>query len=59
MIGLVILLVLIGVVLELLKSQLPIDSSIRVLIQVVIVIGVVYYLIAIFGVVDLPVPRVR
>lgn len=57
MIALIILLVIIGVVLELLKTQLPIDSTIRTLIQVVIVIGVVFYLLAAFGVADLPVPR--
>ena len=59
MIALVLFLVIVGVALELLKTKLPIDSSIRVLIQVVIVIGVVYYLFAIFGVVDLPVPKLN
>ncbi len=59
MIALVLFLVVVGVALELLKSQLPMDSSIRVLIQVVVVVCVVYYLMAIFGIADLPIPRVR
>lgn len=59
MIGLVLVLVVIGVALELLKTQFAIDSSIRVLIQVVIVVAVVYYLLAIFGIGDIPLPRAR
>lgn len=59
MIALVLFLVVVGVALELLKTQLPIDSSIRVLIQVVVVVCVVYYLMAIFGIADLPLPKVR
>lgn len=59
MIMLVVFLVIVGVALELLKTKLPIDSTIRVLIQVVIVVGVVLYLLAAFGVADLPMPRLR
>jgi hypothetical protein len=58
-IGLVVFLVIIGVALELLKTQIPMDSTIRVVIQVVIVIAVVFYLLAAFGIADLPIPRVR
>lgn len=59
MIGVVIVLVIIGVVLELLKTKLPIDSTIRVVIQVVVVLAVCYYLLAAFGVADVPLPRLR
>lgn len=59
MIGLVLFLVVVGVALELLKTQIPMDSSIRVLIHVVIVVFVVYMLLSIFGIADVPVPRLR
>ncbi len=57
MIAIVLILVIIGVALELLKSKLPIDSTIRVVIQLVVVIAVVLWLLAIFGIRDMPVPR--
>lgn len=59
MIALVLLLVIVGVALELLKTQLPMDSSIRVLIQVIVVVFVVYMLLSIFGVTDMPVPHLK
>lgn len=59
MIALVLILVVIGVALHLLKTQLPIDPAILILIQLIIICGVVYYLLAIFGVGDLPLPRAR
>lgn len=60
MIALVLVLVVIGVALEILKTKLPMDDTIRVVIQLVIVIAVVVYLLRIFGIWDLPVvPRVR
>lgn len=59
MIALVLFLIIIGVALHLLKTQLPIDPAIMVLIQVVIIVAVVYYLLAIFGIGDLPLPRAR
>lgn len=58
MIALVLFLVIVGVALELLKSQIPMDSSIRVLIQVIVVVCVVYYMLALFGIADVPLPRV-
>ncbi len=59
MIGVILVLAVIGVALELLKSAVPMDSTIRVLIQVLIVVFVVYYLLAIFGIADVPVPKLR
>lgn len=59
MIFLVLGLVILGVCLELLKSQLPIDSTIMILIRLVIVVAVVYYILVFFGVSDFPVPRAR
>lgn len=59
MIFLVLGLVILGVCLELLKSQLPIDPTIMILIRLVIVVAVVYYILVFFGVSDFPVPRAR
>lgn len=59
MIALVLFLVIVGVALELLKTQIPMDSSIRVLIQVIVVVFVVYMLLAIFGIGDMPVPHLK
>lgn len=59
MIAVILVLVVVGVCLELLKTLVPMDSTIRVLIQVLIVVFVVYYLLAIFGIADVPVPRLR
>ena len=41
MIAVILILVILGVALELLKTKLPIDSTIRVVIQVVIVLACV------------------
>jgi hypothetical protein len=57
MISLLITLVIIGVVLYLLETYIPMSEPIKVLIRVVIVIFVCLYLLSLFGVVD--VPRIR
>lgn len=57
MIGLILFLVVVGVCLELLKDKLPMDSSIRVLIQVIVVVWVIYMLLSIFGIADVPIPH--
>ncbi len=59
MIALLLFLVVIGVALEMLKSAVPMDSNIRILIQVIVVVFVVYLLLSIFGIADLPVPRLN
>lgn len=59
MILLVLVLVVIGVLLELLKSYLTIDGAILTVIRLVIVVCVVFYVLTLFGIADLPVPRVR
>ena len=60
LIGLVILLIVIGVVLNMLKTSVPIEPNILILINLVIVIAVCLYILGMFGVVDLPVPgRIR
>ena len=58
MIALILTLVIIGVVLYFLES-LPMDATIKLLIKVVIVICVILFLLSVFGIVDIPVPRIR
>jgi len=57
MISLILGLVVVGIVLYLVETQLPIDPTIKLVIRIVVVICVIYYLIGIFGLVYLPLPR--
>ena len=59
MIGLILMLVVVGVCLQLLKDKLPIDPTILILIQVIIVLSVVWFIWQMFGGADLPLPRAR
>jgi len=54
MIAAIIILVVIGVVLELLQKQVPLDPAIRTLIRVIVVLAVCFYLLAMFGLVTIP-----
>lgn len=58
LIELIVILAVIGVVLYLIETQLPMDSSIKVLIRVVIVVVVILWLLRLF-VGDIPIPRLR
>ena len=58
MITLVIALVIVGVCLYLLGT-LPIDATIATVIRVVVVLCVVLWLLNAFGVLDVPVPKLR
>lgn len=58
MISLILTLVIIGVVLYFLES-LPMDATIKLVIKVVIVICAILFILSVFGVADLPVPRLR
>jgi hypothetical protein len=58
MIGLIVLLVLVGVGLYLVE-QIPMDPSIKVIIRVVVILCVILYLISAFGLLDIPLPRLR
>ena len=58
MIGLLLVLVLVGVGLYLIE-QIPMDGAIRTIIRVVVILAVVLYVISAFGLVDIPLPRVR
>lgn len=58
MIALILLLVIVGVCLYFL-DQLPMDPTIKTVIRVVVILCVVVYLLRVFGVMDLPVPKLR
>ncbi len=55
LIGIVIVLAIIGFVLWLIETKVPMDGTIKVLIQVIIVIAVLLYLLTLVGIV----PRFR
>lgn len=57
MLGLVLALAILGLVLYLIETYVPMDPIIKTIIRVVIVIAVIVYLANMFGVMDLPVPR--
>jgi len=55
LVGIVIVLAIIGLVLWLIETKIPMDGTIKVLIQVIIVIAVLLYLLSLVGIV----PRFR
>lgn len=57
MIGLILGLALIGLILWLIETQIPMDNTIKIVIRIVIVICVILYLVQLFGIADLPLPR--
>ncbi len=63
MLSLMITLIVVGVLLWLVNTQLPMDGKIKNILNVVVVICVVFYLLSAFGVFnhahDVPVPQVR
>lgn len=59
MIGLILGLAVLGVILYLIETMVPMDATIKVVIRVLVLICVVWYLANLLGVVDLPLPRVR
>jgi hypothetical protein len=59
MIGVIVVLVVVGVVLWLIQTYVPMAPPIKVVITVVVVLCVCLWLLGIFGVRDIPVPQVR
>ena len=51
LVGVVIVLAIIGVVLWLLETKIPMDSTIKLVIQVVIIIAVILYLLRLVGII--------
>jgi len=58
MISVLIVLVLVGVLLYVI-TLIPMDPTIVVIIRVVAILFVVIWLLSVFGVLDVPVPRLR
>ncbi len=59
MIQLIILLVIAGVCLYLIETYIPMDAAIKTVIRVVVVLCLVLYLLSAFGILDMPIPRLR
>lgn len=62
MVQVVIVLIVVGLLLWLVNSYIPMDAKIKNILNVVVVICVVFWLLQVFGVlgmVNVPVPRVR
>lgn len=59
MITLLILLIVVGLVLYVVESVLPIDPTIKLIIRAVVVIGVLVYVVQWFGLADWPGLRLR
>lgn len=58
MLHLILALVIVGVLLYFL-DLIPMDATIRTVIRVIVILCVVFYLLGVFGVMDIPVPKVR
>ncbi len=59
MIALIITLIVVGVCLYLVETYIPMSPPIKMVIRVVVVLFLALWLLRIFGIVDMPVPRVR
>lgn len=57
MIEMFLLLVIVGVVLYLVDTYVPMDPAIKVVVRVLVVLLVCLYLLRVFGIVDLPLRR--
>ena len=59
MIGLVITLVIVGLCLYLIETYIPMDPPIKMIIRVVVILLIVVWLLRTFGIIDIPIQRVR
>ena len=62
MIGLIVTLIIIGVLLWLANTYIPMDQKIKTILNVVVIICVIIWLLNVFGVlgaIDVPLPRVH
>ena len=59
MIGVLIVLIVVGVCLYLVQTYIPMAPPIKTVITVVVVLFLCLWLLSVFGVADIPVPRVR
>jgi hypothetical protein len=56
---LILTLALLGVLLYLIETYIPMSPPFKLIIRIIVVIALIVYLANLFGVVDIPVPRVR
>ena len=59
MIGLILTLAIVGFLLWLITTKIPMDPTVAVVIQVVIVICALLYVLRLFGVGDMPIPKLH
>jgi hypothetical protein len=59
MISVLILLVIVGVALYLLNTYVPMAAPVKTIINVVVVLILILYLLSVFGIADIPIPRRR
>jgi hypothetical protein len=59
MIGVIITLIVIGVLLYVLETMIPMDATIKRIIYIVVILAVLLWLLQVFGVYDFPAPRLR
>jgi hypothetical protein len=59
MLALILTLVLVGVLLYLAETYIPMSPPIKLVIRIVVILLLVLWLAQVFGLTDIPVPRVR
>lgn len=59
MISLIVTLIIVGVVIYLIQTYVPMPAPIKTVITVVLVLCLCLYLLSAFGVLDVPIPRVH
>lgn len=59
MIGVLMVLIVVGVVLYLVQTYIPMAAPIKTVITVVVVLFLCLWLLKVFGVADLPMPKLR
>ena len=59
LISLIVVLVIVGLCLYLVENFIPMAQPIKTIIRVVVVLVVCLYLLAAFGIADIPLPKVR
>jgi hypothetical protein len=59
MIALIVTLVIVGVCLYLVENYVPMSPPIKTVLRVVVVLVLILFLLSAFGILDVPVPRVR
>jgi predicted membrane channel-forming protein YqfA (hemolysin III family) len=59
MITAILTLALLGCVVYMVIAYVPMPAPMKTLIYIILVIFVIYYLMSIFGIADIPLPRVR